>query len=223
MRGGRLTRAGAVLLAVGVVATVVGLIGLVPAWLTLGRGFSDKVPTPTVISHELDAGTAYAINEDVGAYVTNRDAPMVSAFAPGDITVTGPGGIAVPVTPVATQGSSFRDGRTSFVESWTFVAPVSGTYAIAIATHGPRVELSPASSMLDRAMLWTGLAGLGVVAMAFGAVLLVVGRVQRSRAPAVVAVAPTVGGAPSAGWYADVDRPGGWRYWDGASWTDLRS
>jgi hypothetical protein len=100
---------------------------------------------------------------------------------------------------------------------------VSGTYTIAIETHGPRVELSPASSMLDRAMLWTGLAGLGVAAMAFGAAVLVVGRVQRSRAPAVVAVAPTLGGAPPAGWYSDTARPEGWRYWDGASWTDLRS
>jgi hypothetical protein len=33
-------------------------------------------------------------------------------------------------------------------------------------------------------------------------------------------VAPAAAATPPAGWYADPNRPGGQRYWDGTAWTE---
>jgi hypothetical protein len=285
---------GIVLLVAGLLAFVGGFIGVGLSAADLVKDFGSPQTTPTTISRQLTAGTTYAIYEASVSGTGTQSDPLFGNVLTEDITVTGPGGINVPVQDPGTTVQTYDSNGERFGAVATFDPPTTGTYTVEVKTLGSTVVLAPSFTAFARAAVWGILILLGVLLGIVGLILLIVGLVRRSKsrkqaggyvpsyptpgqpqayaqpygtqpsyggnpygastepsltpepvaqpfieqpgteqpvfatpAPAPAApqpvapqpVAAPVQALPPAGWYADPQRPGGQRYWDGATWT----
>jgi hypothetical protein len=180
---------GAVLLVVGMVLVVAGIIGVVASAASLINGFGSPVSTPTTVTRTLDGGTTYAVYERsslVSGSGTLED-PLLATVSPADITVTGPGGVVVPVKDPGQMTQTFTNGGKEYFAVATFDAPTTGSYEIAIASEGAEVLVAPSFSAFGRSVAWVAAIGLGGLLALVGLVLLIIGLVRRASSKKAVA------------------------------------
>jgi hypothetical protein len=173
---------GAVLLVVGMLLVVAGIIGVVASAASLINGFGSPVTTPTTVTRTLEAGTTYAVYERsslVSGSGTLED-PLLASVSPADITVTGPGGVVVPVKDPGQMTQTFTNGGKEYFAVATFDAPASGSYEITIAGEGAEVLVAPSFSAFGRSIAWVAAIGLGGLLALVGLVLLIIGLVRRA-------------------------------------------
>jgi len=182
---------GAVLLVVGVVLIVAGIVGVVVSAAGLITGFGSPVATPTSVTRTLDAGTTYAVYElsGLGSGSGTADDPLLATVSPSDVTVTGPGGVAVPVKDPGSMTQTFTNSGKEYFVVATFDPPVTGSYDIAIATEGAEVLVAPSFSAFGRSLAWVSAIGLGGLLALVGLILLIIGLVRRSSSKRPVAPA----------------------------------
>jgi hypothetical protein len=199
VKGKGMIWSGAILLVVGMVLVVAGIIGVVASAASLVSGFGSPFTTPTTVSRTFDAGTSYAVYElkrsDSGS--GSKDDPLLATVLPSDVTVTGPGGVTVPVTDPGELTQTFTNGGREYFVVATFDAPATGTYQVAIASEGAEVLVAPSLTAFGRSFAWIGAIGLGGLLALLGLVLLIVGLVRRSSSKKRAAVAA---GGPAAGY-----------------------
>jgi hypothetical protein len=182
VKGKGLIWTGAVLLVVGIVLIVAGIVGVVASAASLISGFGSPVTTPTSVTRTLDSGTTYAVYErsSLASGAGTEDDPLLATVSPADITVTGPGGVVVPVKDPGALTQTFTNGGAQYFAVATFDAPASGSYEIAIASEGAEVLIAPSLSAFGRSFAWIAAIGLGGLLALLGLVLLIVGLVRRS-------------------------------------------
>lgn len=182
VKGKGLIWTGAVLLVVGMVLVVAGIVGVVASAASLVSGFGSPVTTPTTVTRTLESGTTYAIYErsSLASGAGTESDPLLATVSPADVTVTGPGGVQVPVTDPGAMTQTFTNGGTQYFAVATFDAPASGSYEITIASEGAELLIAPSFSAFGRSIAWVAAIGLGGLLALLGLILLIVGLVRRS-------------------------------------------
>jgi hypothetical protein len=228
---------GLVLLAIGIVLAIGGIVAFGASAASLLSGLGSPQSTPAEIPKTFDAGTTYAVYEQVSGGSGTSGDPYLGAIQPGEITVQATDGTAVIVTDAPSLSQTFSDGSKTYLVVATFDPPVSGAYVVTVKTDGATVIVAPSLTAVAKALPWLALIGLGALLALAGLIVFIVGIVRRSSKPAVAAGYPAPGyapvptpsssarptGLPAPGWYPDPERPGGRRYWNGTGWTDSRA
>ncbi len=200
---------GLVLLLVGVVCVVVGIAGSVSTVANLFADVGSPRTAPTEFTQTLDAGTTYAVYEQVTSGSGTSGDPYLGRVTAGDVTVTAPDGSSVAVNEAPSYSQTYTNNARTFVVVATFDPPVSGAYDIAVSTAGATVVVAPSVTSLVRSLPWLVLIGLGVLIGLVGLVVLIVGLVRRSSSRRPPAALPGYAGgaypAPGTGYPA----PGG--------------
>jgi hypothetical protein len=182
VKGKGLIWTGAVLLVVGMVLVVAGIVGVVASASSLISGFGSPVTTPGTVTRTLEAGTTYAVYErsSLVSGSGTREDPLLATVSPADITVTGPGGVVVPVKDPGQMTQTFTNGGKEYFAVATFDAPANGSYEITIASEGAEVLVAPSFSAFGRSIAWVAAIGLGGLLALVGLVLLIIGLVRRA-------------------------------------------
>lgn len=176
-------RVGLLVLAIGVAAGIVGLVGaLRPVFQTVLTG---SLETPVATTLDLDEGH-YIVYEWTGTArggggftFTNNGAMTLTVES---AAVTGPSGERVPVR-LATRGSqTITQGTRIYSDALAFDAPRTGSYTVVIESIAPgRVVIARSlGDTFRRAVPMILLAVGGFLALVAGAVLLVIHTVRRA-------------------------------------------
>ncbi|MFN8167530.1 MAG: DUF2510 domain-containing protein [Candidatus Nanopelagicales bacterium] len=190
---------GAILLVVGMVLVVAGIVGVIASAASLINGFGSPVTTPTTVSRTFDAGTTYAVYElsGRGSGSGTQEDPLLATVSPSDISVSGPGGISVPVKDPGSTTQTFTNNGREYFAVATFDAPTTGSYQVSITTEGAQVLVAPSLTSFGRSFAWIGAIGLGGLLALLGLILLIVGIVRRSSSKKRAAYAAGAPVAPS--------------------------
>ncbi|MGO8877462.1 MAG: hypothetical protein ACLQNG_17095 [Acidimicrobiales bacterium] len=197
------------LLALGVVAAVVSIVGLANVLL---HTISDATLMSTPGSEQVTLSS--------GTYVFYVEAGTASlAATPTSVDVTGPGGGSVPLQLQSTTETVARGGR-EFSGRLGFTASVAGDYTITIHTSGSTLVVAPAFTTIARDNLgWVIGLLVSLLAGLIGLVLLVVGLVQRSKAKKRAAqYGGGVWGGPPGPWPGPPGPPPGGRWQAPGGW-----
>lgn len=183
---------GAVLLALGLAAIILGIAVTAGTAKSLsGQQIGTPQTSPTTFTSELDSFRTYAVYEATDARSGNAQ--------PGDITVTGPSGAVVTVTKTSDEVSVVGDGNKRYAEVAIFDSGTSGSYTVKVASEGSLVAVAPALSTAAKGLAWIVAVILGAVLALVGLVLIIVGVVRRSssRSKQRAALAERPAGTPS--------------------------
>ena len=197
------------LLVAGFIAAVVGFIGAA-ASVADSLGTEDAVPA---VVHRHFTPDTYDIYQ-----------AMPTTLIPADVSVTGPGGVDLPVhTAEPTTVNLIGEKYLAVVE---FSVTSGGDYTVVIRSptrFGGGVLISHAGGQdLHVRAAWLVLLAAGGFVALVGLVLLIIGVVRRDHAGRAqrLAAAPTGPILVPAGWYPDPGGTARYRWWDGAKWTD---
>jgi hypothetical protein len=195
-------------LALGVVA-VVGIVNTTVHALS-GTKF---LPTPGSAAARLSAGT-YVVYEVVGANITGATsgpAPIpatgTARITPADVTLVSASNVYLRVTRPP-GNANVLGGSGLLSASAQFVVTTPGTYYVSIQTAQPNEAMITHNLgvALGSVIRWAIILGIGAAVTILGIVLMIVGRVRRSRVRAYASyqtLPPTAfrptGPAPSGG------------------------
>lgn len=162
---------GAVLLAVGIVAIVLGIVVVGGTTKELsGTQIGAPQTAPATFTSPLKAFTAY------GVYASDADGGKVQ---PSDITVTDSKGNPITVNKSVANATAVSGGKT-FTEAAIFDTGTSDTFTIKVATSGAVVAVAPSVSTVSQGFAWFAAVILGGLLALVGIILLVLGLVQRA-------------------------------------------
>ncbi len=164
---------GAVLLVLGILATVLG-VAVVGNCVEgdhrhPGRRLADR---PDHDHHPLDAATTYAVYEAADAGKGTVQA--------ADVTVTNAAGDPVTVTKTTDSVSATGKDGKNYVEVANFTIGTSDTFTITVATQGAVVAVAPSLSTASKGTAFFAAIILGILLGIVGIILLIVGAVRRS-------------------------------------------
>ncbi len=163
---------GAVLLVLGILATVLGVAVVgnsVKAITDTQVGASQSAPT--TITSPLDAATTYAVYEAADA---GKGTVQVT-----DVATTSAGGDPVTVTETTDEVSATGKDGKNYVEVANFTIGTSDTFTITVATEGAVVAVAPSSTAAKGTAFFAAII-LGILLGIVGIILLIIGAVRRS-------------------------------------------
>jgi hypothetical protein len=182
-----------------------------------------SVTTPGTTDLQLGTGTWYLFErtgETSGGAGFTFNQNNATTLDPGQVTITGPDGTALPATFVSDH-ETITKGSRIYTAALQFHVPTAGRFTIQLNTSGPGVVLiaRPLTHTFRALAVPFVLTGFGGAVAVVGLVLLIVGSVRRSRVERPAMATPSTPFTPP-GWYPDPQRTGAQRYWDGRMWTD---
>jgi hypothetical protein len=165
---------GVVLMIVAVIATFVGIAGVVDSSINAVDAPRIDVPGEGALPLEAGGYAIYAPRPATGQ-------AGIDDVRLGDIEVTGPGGAAVPVTAIDSK-LVVSDGDVQWAAVGQFVADEAGSYVVRIGPPADTTVLvAPTIAEVgERSVLWVLLSGLGFVGFIVGVVLMFTGVARRA-------------------------------------------
>ncbi len=157
-----------------VIGVILGVVSLVSFASDIGHdyGSTHVVQTPIVDHVNCKSGATYEVFGPSGS----------AAVSPTTVTVTGPGGTAIPVAYSSGQELSPTINGVAYSAKVSFVADTTGAYQVQVtATTTILIAPSFESEVGQHQGLAFGITG-GILLGIIGIVLLIVGSVRRSKA-----------------------------------------